>query len=167
MSNEGTHEEEIQKLNEMIKDVRVAMLTTQDQDGSLRSRPMATQDAPFDGTLWFFTNIKSEKSHEIQDHEQVNISYANPDKPIYVSVSGSAELIQDPEKAKILWNTFVQAWFPKGPADPDLALLRIQVEKAEYWDIQSSKMIRLFTILKAAVKGEQQKIGKSQKLNLR
>jgi general stress protein 26 len=167
MSNEGRHEEEISKLNEMIKDIRVAMFTTQDEDGSLRSRPMATQDAPFDGTLWFFTNVKSEKSQEILKNEQVNVSYAHPDKAIYVSVSGTAELIRDPDKAKILWNTFVQAWFPKGPTDPDVALLRIQVEKAEYWDTQSSKMIRLLTMLKAAVKGEQPEIGKNQKLDLR
>ena len=48
-----TSSNDIKKLGELIKDIRIAMLTTVDEDGSLRSRPMATQDAEFDGVLWF------------------------------------------------------------------------------------------------------------------
>ena len=68
----------IQKLGELIKDIRIAMLTTALPNGSLRSRPMATQDTEFDGTLWFFTGVESGKVHEIEDDQHVNLSYAEP-----------------------------------------------------------------------------------------
>ncbi len=56
-----TTEQEVNmsKLASMIRAIKVAMLTTVNPDGSLRSRPMATQEAPFDGTLWFFTRESS------------------------------------------------------------------------------------------------------------
>ncbi|MES1211642.1 MAG: pyridoxamine 5'-phosphate oxidase family protein, partial [Acidobacteriota bacterium] len=36
--------EAIEQLYAKIKGIRIAMLTTVDEDGSLRSRPMATQE---------------------------------------------------------------------------------------------------------------------------
>ena len=160
-------QKDFEKLNQMIKDIRVAMLTTEDESGTLRSRPMVNQQRQFDGTLWFFTRAKSEKSEEIRNNQHVNISYADHDDSVYVSLSGEAEVIQDPQKARELWNTFVQAWFPAGPDDPDLALLRITVEQAEYWDSPSSRMVRLFTILKAAVTGDRPDMGENRKLQLK
>ena len=69
---------DVQKLGELIKGIRVAMLTTVDSEGCLHSRPMATQDAEFDGTLWFFTEADSLKIHELERDRHVNLSYANP-----------------------------------------------------------------------------------------
>lgn len=159
--------QDFEKLNDMIKDIRVAMLTTHDQQGFLRSRPMVTQQAAFDGALWFFTRASGDTSAEIRNNQQVNVSYADHDKSIYVSLSGEAEILQDTHKARSLWNTFVQAWFPNGPEDPDLALLKVTVQQAEYWDSPSSKMIRLFTMLKAAVTGERPDMGENKKLQFK
>jgi general stress protein 26 len=64
----------------------------------------------------------------------VNVSFADPDKQHYVSASGIAELVDDPAKAKELWHDAYKTWFPKGLDDPDLVLLKVKVEKAEYWD---------------------------------
>jgi len=55
MSTANHHEENIKKLAGLIEGIKVAMLTTAAEDGTLRSRPMVTQPAEFDGTLWFFT----------------------------------------------------------------------------------------------------------------
>ena len=41
----------IKKLGELIEDIKIAMLTTVEEDGSLRSRPMGTQQVEFDGEL--------------------------------------------------------------------------------------------------------------------
>lgn len=136
-------QKDLEKLNEMIKDIRIAMLTTHDQEGFLRSRPMVTQQAPFDGILWFFTRASGETSAEIRNNQKVNLSYADHDKSIYVSLAGEAEIVRDSQKARTLWNTFVQAWFPNGPEDPDLALLKVTVQQAEYWDSPSSKMVTM------------------------
>ena len=72
MDNQADHNESIKKLSEMIKDIEIAMLTTAEPDGSLRSRPMATQQFEFDGDLWFFTRASSPKVDEIE-HEHLSL----------------------------------------------------------------------------------------------
>jgi general stress protein 26 len=153
---------DIEKIRELIKDIRFAMLTTVDEDGSLRSRPMATQKAELDGDLWFFTSAGSSKVDEVQHDQRVNLSYAAPDDNTYVSLSGTAVLVRDPAKMKELWNPALKAWFPKGLEDPEIALLRVRVEKGEYWDSPSSKMVQLAGFVKAIATGERYKAGKGE-----
>ena len=166
-ANNPSNNKSIEKLASLIKDIRFAMLTTVCSDGSLRSRPMATQQDEFDGVLWFFTSANEAKVREIQDDDHVNVSYADPDKNNYVSVSGRATLVRDKVVAKELWNPFFKAWFPKGLDDPQLALLRIAVERAEYWDSPNSKLVQLAGFIKAVVTGKQAKGGENEKVTLR
>jgi general stress protein 26 len=166
-SSSSSNNKSIQKLASLIKDIRFAMLTTVCPDGTLRSRPMATQQDEFDGVLWFFTSANEPKVREIQNDDHVNVSYADPDKNNYVSVSGRATLVRDKVIAKELWNPFFKAWFPKGLDDPQLALLRIAVEKAEYWDSPNSKLVQLAGFLKAVATGKQAKGGENEKITLR
>jgi general stress protein 26 len=83
----------------------------------------------------------------------VNVAYADPGKDSYVSVSGRADVADDPARKEQLWSKFAQAWFPAGPQDPDLALLRIRIEQADYWDVKESKPTQLFKMAKAAMTG--------------
>jgi len=136
----GKPKDPIKKLRKLIKGIPVAMLTTSAADGSLRSRPMATQE-DYDGELWFFTRYHSPKSEEIQENQKVNVSYASPKAERFVSVSGTATLVQDPDKVKELWRGKYKAWFPEGKKDPDLALLRVTVDRAEYWDGSENRMV--------------------------
>ena len=109
-----TDSDNVQKLNKLIKGIRIAMLTTTEADGVLRSRPMATQQNDFDGQLWFFTGKSSHKVVEIGKDYHVNLSYADPSDNRYVSISGTAELVTDAAKIMELWNPILKAWFPKG-----------------------------------------------------
>ena len=136
------------KLRKIIKKTRVAMLTTVASDGSLRSRPMVTPDADFDGDLWFFTRYNSPKSEEIQENQKVNVTYASPKNDRYVSVSGTAALVRDPGKVKELWRGALKEWFPEGKNDPDLALLKVTIDKAEYWDANENRMVDLASAAK-------------------
>ena len=162
-----SREEQLRKLAELIKDVEFAMLTTVDEDGSLRSRPMATQQVEFDGDLWFFTRASAPKVDEVEQEQQVNVSYARPDKQHYVSVSGRARLVRDRAKIEELWNPAYKAWFPEGLDDPDLALLKVTAEKAEYWDGNSSAVAHLVGLVKAAVTGTSYQGGENEKVNLK
>jgi len=161
-------ENNVQKLGELIKDVKMAMLTTIDRDGTLRSRPMATQKAEFDGTLWFFTRASSPKVEEVEQTHNVNLSYAAPDSNTYVSVTGTASLVRDHAKAKELWNPILKAWFPQGLEDRDLALLHVQIEKAEFWDSPSSTMVQIAGFVKALATGKayQPAPGEHEKITL-
>jgi general stress protein 26 len=136
-------EQNVRRLAELIRGINVAMLTTVADDGSLRSRPMVTQEKEFDGTLWFFTQPGAPKVSEVEREERVNLSYADPARQRYVSVSGSARLVRDRGKLKELWTPALRAWFPTGPEDGDLALLRVEVERAECWSGPSGAAVHL------------------------
>ena len=156
---------DIQTVNKLIKKIKVAMLTTADTDGTLHSRPMATQSHEFDGTLWFFTHEHSGKVHEVESARQVNVSYANPSDQEYVSLSGTASVVRERGKIDELWSPLLKAWFPKGKEDPEIALLRIEVEKAEYWDSPSGTVVKLVGFAKALITGQAYEPGKNEKID--
>jgi len=162
---EDTRRESIEKVKGLIKDVEIAMLTTIDS-GVLRSRPMQTQEAEFDGDLWFFTGTDTHKADEIEKDNRVNVSYSSPADNTYVSVSGTAALVSDREKIEELWNPILKAWFPKGLNDPTLVLLKVSVEQAEYWDASSSTVVQVVGFVKALVTGERADGGDHGKVNL-
>lgn len=142
------------ELWDKIKSVRVAMLATVDADGLLRSRPMATQDREPEGTLWFFTGADTAKVGAIAADERVVLSYASADKDLYISVSGRAKVIEDAAKARQMWNFFAKPWFPGGPEDPDLRLIEVTVERAEYWHDRSPKVVQFVQMAAAALTGQ-------------
>lgn len=154
-------------LRKLTKDIRVAMIATVTPEGALRSRPMATQEIDDEGQLWFFTADDSGKSREIAEEHAVNVVYAEPKDERYISISGTAAIVHNPEKMRELWNPLYKAFFPQGLEDPHLALLQIRVESAEYWDAPSSKMVQLYEMTKAAVLGEEPHLGDHARLNLR
>jgi len=137
-----------------IKDVRFAMLTTVDASGSLVARPMTTVQKEFSGTLWFFTSKSSPPVAEVATHAAVGVQYCEPKDDLYVSLSGTASIDNDRSRKEALWSPMVKAWFPGGVDDPDLTLLRIDVDTAEYWDIKESKPVQLYKMAKAALTGE-------------
>ena len=169
MSEHTDRDEAIKKLGQMIKDIQFAMLTTAEPDGSLRSRPMATHqdhNNEFDGVLWFFTKGDAPKVDEVKEDQHVNLSYSSPEQSKYVSVSGTATLVRDKKKAEELWTPRYKAWFPKGLDDPELALLRVDVDKAEYWDTPSSTVAHAIGVVKAIATGKSYKPGDHEKVSL-
>jgi general stress protein 26 len=146
---------DIDRLWKMIKDMRFGMFTTRHDNGHLHSRPMTTQNrgTDTDDTLWFFMSRGSETFADLQHEPQVNVAYADPSSDTYVSVSGMAELSEDAGRRRTLWNTANEAWFPKGPDDPDVALVRVRITHAEYWDVHESKLVQLLKMARSAVTG--------------
>jgi general stress protein 26 len=155
--------EEAQKLWSLIKSAKFAMLVT-DDGGQLRGRPMAASQDGFDGTLWFFTRASSHKVAEVQSDSRVCVTYAEPSSQDYVSFSGKATLVRDQAEIDRRWNVMLKAWFPNGKDDPDVALLRVDVEQAEYWDSPNSKVVQAYGYLKATLTGQTPQVGESQKV---
>lgn len=138
MTTSTDQNQHLHKLRGLIQDIGCGMLTTIDEDGSLHSRPMEkTSEIQSDSTLWFFTNASTHKVFEIEHRQQVNVSFTSPDKQRYVSISGIAELVRDRNKMQELWKPELQAWFPQGLDESDIALLKIKINRADYWDSQS------------------------------
>ncbi len=158
---------DVKLLSDKIKGIRIAMMTTVEADDVLRSRPMATQDMEFDGDLWFFTKASAPKVDDVEHHQQVNLSYAKPDDNLFVSVSGTAQLVRDRQKMDELWKPLLKAWFPNGKDDPELALLKVTVNSAEYWDAPSGVMGRLFVATKGLATGGRDSGGEDVKLKIK
>jgi general stress protein 26 len=130
------------RLRKLIKGARVVMLTTVAPDGRFRSRPMIP--GAFDeGSLWFLTRVPSAKTADIADNQRVNLAYSSPKDERYVSISGAATIVQDGARVRDLWQREHKAWFAGGKNDPELAVLRVQVEQVEYWDAGSGRMVPL------------------------
>lgn len=149
-SNDGDRE----KVWELVKDIRVALLVTSGEGGALRGRPMAAMNKDFDGTLWFASRAQTPKLGEIADDHHVLLAYSEPKSQNYVSLSGIARLVQDRAKIEELWSESARAWFPKGPDDPDIVLIAVEVESAEFWDAPSSAWVYAMGYAKARLTGE-------------
>lgn len=157
-----------QKVWDMIHDIEVAMLVTSDAAGRLRARPMrAARLQEFDGTLWFFTRAPSPKTEELRDDDRVLLAYADPSHQNYVSVFGRASVVRDAARQRELWAEPMRAWFPKGAEDPEIGLIRVETEGAEYWDSPSATIVHAYGYVKALVSGEPPNIGDNDKVDLR
>lgn len=166
MSQHTTREEGIARLRELIEGITFAMLTTVEPDGTLRSRPMTVQETEFDGDLWFFTEADAPKVGDIEHERQVNVALAAPDEQRYVSLSGTARLVRDVQKQRELWSAPNKIWFPNGPDAPNLALLKVSVVRAEYWEAGSNRIGRLIDFARAVITGDERQVGENRKLDL-
>ncbi len=160
-----SREEGIAKIAELVKDIRIAMLTTVGTDGPLHSRPMATQQTPFDGELHFLTGGDSGKVHEIEDDAEVALTYVDP-KHAFLTLSGKASILHDRALIDKLWNPTYKAWFPEGKQDSKIRVLRVTVEQAEYWETPSNAALRSAKILVRAVTGGKTPVGEHARIAL-
>ncbi len=162
-----TRENDLQKLRELVKEIDFCMLTTVDEGGDLHSRPMSSNgDIDADGDIWFFTSASSHKVSEIAKLPKVNVSFADPDNQRYISVSGRAQLVRDRAKIDELWRPEFKIWFPEGKDDPEVALMRVNLEKAEYWDSPSSTIGYALSFVSSLVTGKEPDLGENRKVNL-
>lgn len=153
------------KVWEMIKDIDITMMVTQDDQGRFRGRPMRAVNKEFDGVLWFFATAGSHVAGEAANDERVLLAYADPGSQNYVSVYGTAETLKDVAKQKQLWSEPMRVWFPGGPEDPKIALIRVECEGAEYWDSPSSTLVHAYGYLKAVTTGEPPHPGSNDKVD--
>ena len=147
MKVEKQKSNDLARLAALVRQIRTGMLTTLEVDGSLRSRPLETVELDRGGRLWFFSQASSPKSAraEAGDH-QVNVSYADPRDEDFASISGTARVVRDLEKMRALWTPELGRWFPRGLEDPDLALLEVRIDKAEYWHAPRNENVKIGTL---------------------
>jgi general stress protein 26 len=122
------------KLADIMKDIDICMMTTVGAYGHLHSRPMSNnRNVTWDGDTWFFSRSDSSQVKEIERDANVNLAYSVPDEILFVSVTGRGEIVKDDQKKKELWYEELERWFPKGPEDSEIVLIRVQGRKAAYW----------------------------------
>lgn len=156
------------RLWEMIKDTRFGMLTHRHPEGGLHAHPLTTQNKGLGdkATLYFFVSKATELGQRLRTDGNVNVSYADPNKDTWVSITGHATVSEDRDAIERLFNPMTKAWFPGGPTDPDLELVEVHISHAEYWDVKESKPTQLFKMAAAAVTGERPKLGEHKEVAL-
>lgn len=142
-----------EKIWNLIKGSHSALLITIKPEGALNSRPMGCLQTNFDGVLWFLTFRHSLKLVEIRKNSNVMVSYAKPRNFEYVSISGKAHIVEDSQKLNELWTEGLRVWFPKGPNDPELAILAVSVEQVTYWIDAASIATYAWTYIRARLTG--------------
>ena len=151
----------------LIKDMRFAMFCHRHADGQLHSHPLTTQNRSLDeGKLYFFVSKATELGQRVQADGNVCVSYGDPAKDTWVSITGTATVSEDRKLKEKLFNPMVKSWFPGGLDDPNLELVQVDVQHAEYWDIHESKMTQLLKMATAAVTGNPPHMGDHKELNL-
>ena len=157
----------IEQLADLIRDVDIAMFTTTGGDGRLYSRPLGTQEVAFDGDLWFATSADSPKVAEIALNPRVNVAYASPSKNTYVSVAGTAQVVHDRAKIEELWSPAMKLFFPGGKDDPNLRLIHVRAESAEYWDGPGTLLGKALSFVLSAVTDEPGALSDTGQVDLR
>ncbi len=163
----GTPQQQREKVKELVADAKICMFTTMTADGRHVSRPMAVQDVEFDGDLWFFAYADSDKAQQIRLHPQVNVAFSDSKQHAWVSLSGTAEVVEDRAKAEQLWSPLLKAWFPDGLDTPGLGLIKVNATSAEYWEsAHSSRVVTMLGYVKAAVTGKMPDAGENSEVRL-
>ncbi|MGP9558309.1 pyridoxamine 5'-phosphate oxidase family protein [Psychrobacter sp. AOP7-A1-24] len=144
-------QDQINKIQEVIKDVKFAMMSTVNSKGDLHAWPMTTSEANIGGKeIWFIGDKTSDVVKDIQDNPKVGLSYATQDEKDYVSVSANAELPTDKDKLDELWSPVYNAFFEHGKEDENVQLIKVVPHGVECW-LSGSSTVNMFKMATAAV----------------
>lgn len=146
------NKEALEKFTKLVNEIRTCMFIT-NITADEHTRPMSTIEVEEDGTLWFFTDIRSIKVDEVAKEREVHLTYAHPGKESYLDVWGSATIVTDRQQIKDKWSPIVKAWFPDGVDDPNLSLLKVKPKDTYYWDSETGKMVQFAKMIVGAVVG--------------
>jgi general stress protein 26 len=160
MKIEKQRNSDMDKIAKFIDAAAVGMLTTIGDDGTLSSRPMMPLAMDNEGSLWFFT--KRSATDKEAPVNALNLTFTNQSDGKFVALSGESTLLHDQSKIDELWSPMAKPWFPQGPKDPSLALLRVDVLGGEYWSSSSSAVVRFTTHLVSALAGKEIGLGENK-----
>ena len=144
-------QDNMDKVQAIIKDVKFAMMSTVNKKGDLHAWPMTTNEASLAAKeIWFIGDKTSDVVKDIQDNNNVGLTYSTQDAKNYVSVSGKVDLIDDKAKIEELWSPMDSAFFEQGKDDPKVQLIKVVPHGVECW-ISGSSTINMFKMVAAAV----------------
>lgn len=166
MEKNLSNRESLAKFKKLVEEIRICMFITNTAGDQEHTRPMATIEVEDNGTLWFYTDVRSLKVEEVNSQQAVHLVYAHPGKESYLDVWGSAEIVTDRQLVVDKWSPIVKAWFPDGVNDPNLSLLRIQPVEAYFWEAETGKMVHFLKIAASVVTSERLAEGAEGSLNL-
>jgi general stress protein 26 len=149
---------------DIIERVGVCMLTTRSAVG-LRARPVEARPDRAAGIIWFVTDRRSGKEHEIERERDVGLVFVDAKSKAYLSLTAQAEVSNDRAKAAEIWKTTDNVWW-SGPRDRNVCVLRVTPIAAELWDGPASKAVAMFELAKARLTGGKPNLGENRKVTV-
>ena len=147
------NENQLEKIHGLLKDFSTVILVTMDGPTCCHARSMAVAQVDENTDLWLFTSGGSGKVHQIEADSRVQV-YAQQGYTSCVILVGRATVVEDRSKIREIWKPSFKVWFPEGAEDPNIVLLHIKGEEAEYWDSSGVNRFRyLIQSIKAIAKG--------------
>ena len=121
-------------------------------DGSSHSEPLTAQlDEDQVDTLFFFIG----KDNRVAGGGKVMLQYVSKGHDFFACLDGNARVDNDRAQIDKLWNNQVEAWFPGGKEDPNLALLRVDIDSAELWETDMSIGGRLKMLFGGTIRSDE------------
>jgi general stress protein 26 len=143
---------ERQRVRALIERAGVAMLMNIDEHDTHVGRPMLPLFIQNDPDIFFLTHQSSRKVMQLVARPQVGLTIISAN--CYLVIAGSAHISRDPELIRRLWSPTYRAWFPDGQADREASAIRVAVERIDYWEPPTSRIVRLVQAVKAVVTRE-------------
>jgi general stress protein 26 len=166
MEKNLSNTEALTKFKDLVEQINICMFITNTTGDHEHTRPMATIEVEDDGTLWFYTDVRSIKVKEVHNQHTVHLTYAHPGKEAYLDVWGNAEVVNHRQQVVDKWSPIVKAWFPDGINDPNLGLLKVQPYEVYYWEAETGKMVQFFKMAASVVTGKRLAEGAEGSLNV-
>ena len=135
-----------EELLALLAEFDTAMLVGVEPDGTLRARPMGLQKQKLaDCDLWFVTADDTHKTEEIDRHHQVNVCCLRTRDRAYLSISARARVDRNAGEVRRLWQPTWKLWFgDEKPEDGGIVLIKLDVERAEYWEPEGGRLRVLY-----------------------
>jgi len=149
---------------DIIERSGVCMLTTRSPRG-LRARPLQPRPDRATDLIWFVTDLRSDKEHEIEAASDVGLVFTDAGAKAYLSITARAEVLRDHKQAAAIWKSSDNVWW-SGPDDPNVCVLKITPLTAELWDGPASKAVAIFEFVKARLTGEKPNLGENRKVTV-
>jgi general stress protein 26 len=153
-------EEAMARLRHLLAEFPIAFMVTV-HDGQVTARPIGVvgDHAAFAGTLWFLTDRRSRKVGFINAGCVTSVLFQDDKRGAYLSLSGTASVVDDPAMVKRFYTSVQRAWFPDGPDDPELIAVRFEVDGGDFWEGHNSMLRLALAYAKSIVTGDPGKSG--------
>ncbi len=143
----------VEHVKDLLTDFKTAMLMTHLPNNKSHVRPMQIADTTEVGAVRFATSITSPKIDEISKNKNVSLVFQS--SSTYMCIHGTAKYEKDKALVEELWSEAWRVWFPKGKDDPELCIITVTPQEAEFWDNSGSEgLIYAFEAAKAYLQGK-------------
>lgn len=149
-------EELKQKFLDALESERTMMLGLSAVDEG-HTRPMTGQIEGGRSPIWFFTATDNELVRALGSGTgRAVATFTGKGHDIFAAIHGNLRVDTDRAVVDRLWNPFVAAWYEQGKNDPKLALLRLDAERAQIWENETSIFAGIMLLLGRDPKDEYQ-----------